>query len=103
MNLIQILIERKQKIKNLEQEVDGLRKELEYLYFANIRNLKKWKRCNTLLSCRIRKVLYIPDTKLKGNKRLLQLKDRKELLIELIEETRKQSIEIKTENVSKIG
>lgn len=103
MNLIQILIEKKEKIEHLEQEVEGLRKELEHLYFTNFRGLKNWKRANTILCSKIRKVIYVPRMKLKGNKKLLYLNRQKAQLIELIEEAKNQIEEIEIENMSKIG
>ena len=103
MSLIKNIIDRKAKIKALECEIDTLKGELEHLYFARFNGEKVWKCSSTMLAYRIRKVLYSQDVKLRGNKRLLQLEDKKQQLLELVEELREYVPHNETENTSKIG
>ena len=103
MRLIKTLIERNQKIKNLEQEVDGLRRELENLRFTYNRCIKRCNRTNTLLSNDIRKFLYTPEIKLRGRKRLEQLEGSKLRAIKLIEEVRQSIDEYEIDKLTKIG
>ena len=104
MRLIKTLIERKLKIEKLEDEVDGLRKELESLRFEyNRRTIKRCNRTNTLLSHEVRKFLYSSEVKLRGRKRIEQLEEKKIRAIELIKEMRQSMNEQEIENVKKIG
>ena len=103
MSLIKNMIDRKAKIRALECEVDVLKDELEHLYFTRFNGVQVWKRSSTMLSYKIKKMLFSQDVKLRGNKRLLQLEDKKQQLLELVEELHEYVPHNETENTSKIG